>query len=95
MSSILIRGVINGKAGKAAALPKFSDRLALSISIGEANYSYLLVEPLTCHGMRGSAKISADAIVQTSSLAVKHNDLLFEISSINFSPVRKRLSSHN
>ena len=26
----MIRGVINGKAGKAAALPKFSDTLTLS-----------------------------------------------------------------
>ena len=53
---ITIRGVINGKAGKAAALPKFSDTLTLSQS-GGADYasplalSHLkkfLITPLRC-----------------------------------------------
>ena len=34
---MICRGVINGKAGKAAALPKFSDTLILSQS-GAADY---------------------------------------------------------
>ena len=38
-SYILIRGVINGKAGKAAALPKFLDTLTLS-QPGGAHYPY-------------------------------------------------------
>ena len=32
-NAIIDRGVINGKAGKAAALPKFSDALTLSHSL--------------------------------------------------------------
>ena len=35
---VLLRGVINGKAGKAAASPKFSDTLTLSQS-GGADYA--------------------------------------------------------
>ena len=35
------KGVINGKAGKAVALPKFSDTLILS-EPGEADYAYLI-----------------------------------------------------
>ena len=90
----MYRGKINGKAGKAAALPKFSYMLTLSKSrgadyaqplalphlkfflitllrlvyyitiglTGVAIYSYLLMEPITCHGMRGRAKISADEL---------------------------------
>ena len=38
------RGVINGKAGKAAALPKFSDTLTLSQSEG-ADYTQPLALP--------------------------------------------------
>ena len=38
------RGVINGKAGKAAALPKFSDTLTLS-QPGEADYAHSLALP--------------------------------------------------
>ena len=38
------RGVINGKAGKAAALPKFSDTLTLSQSEG-ADYAQPLALP--------------------------------------------------
>ena len=38
-SIILLRGVINGKAGKTAALPKFSDTLTLSQS-EEADYAH-------------------------------------------------------
>ena len=34
-----LRGVINGKAGKAPALPKFSDMLTLSHS-GGADYAH-------------------------------------------------------
>ena len=41
---IVHRGIINGKAGKAAALPKFSDTLTLSQS-GEANYAQPLALP--------------------------------------------------
>ena len=39
-----IKGVINGKAGKAAALPKFSDTLTLS-QPGEADYAHSLALP--------------------------------------------------
>ena len=51
----MYRGVINGKAGKAAALPKVSDTLTLSQSRG-ADYAqpmalphlhFLLITPLT------------------------------------------------
>ena len=38
------RGVINGKAGKAAALPKFSDMLTLSQPEG-ADYAHPLALP--------------------------------------------------
>ena len=41
---ILLRGVINGKADKAAALPKFSDTLTLSQSEG-ADYVHPLALP--------------------------------------------------
>ena len=40
----LNRGVINGKAGKAAALPKFSDTLTLSLPRG-ADYVHPLALP--------------------------------------------------
>ena len=40
----MIRGVINGKAGKAAALPKFSDTLTISQSEG-ADYAQPLALP--------------------------------------------------
>ena len=39
----MIRDVINGKAGKAAALPKFSDMLTLSQSGEGADYAQPLV----------------------------------------------------
>ena len=38
------RGVINGKAGKAAALPKFSETLTLS-QLGRADYAPPLALP--------------------------------------------------
>ena len=38
-----LRGVINGKADKAAALPKFSDMLTLSQS-GGADYAHPLMD---------------------------------------------------
>ena len=50
------RGVINGKAGKAAALPKFSDTLTLS-QPGRADYAHplaflawkkSLITPMAC-----------------------------------------------
>ena len=37
-----IRGVVNGKAGKAATLPKFLDMLTLSQSGGGADYTHPL-----------------------------------------------------
>ena len=40
----MYRGVINGEAGKAAALPKFSDKLTLSQSRG-ADYAQPLALP--------------------------------------------------
>ena len=45
--SLKYRGVINGKAGKAAALPKFSDLLTLSQS-GWADYA----QPLALLGLK-------------------------------------------
>ena len=42
LSVISIRGVFNGKAGKAAALPKFSDTLTLSQPGGGADYAHPL-----------------------------------------------------
>ena len=42
--SLCIRGVINGKAGKTAALPKFSDTLTLSRPEG-ADYAHRLALP--------------------------------------------------
>ena len=44
LSVISIRGVINGKAGKAAALPKFSDSLTLS-QPGGSDYAHTLALP--------------------------------------------------
>ena len=44
MTSIVYRGVINGKAGKAAVLPKFSDILNLS-QPGGADYAHPLALP--------------------------------------------------
>ena len=41
---MMIRGVINGKAGKAAALPKFSDTLTLLQPRG-ADYAHPLALP--------------------------------------------------
>ena len=41
MRGAQFRGVINGKAGKAAALPKFSDMLTLS-QPGGADYAHPL-----------------------------------------------------
>ena len=41
---ICSRGVINGNAGKAGALPKFSDTLTLSQS-GEADYAQPMALP--------------------------------------------------
>jgi hypothetical protein len=41
----LTRGVINGKAGKAATLPKFSDTLTLSQPEREEDYAHSLAPP--------------------------------------------------
>ena len=46
MSCINFRGVINGKAGKAAALPKFSDTLVILSQLGRgADYAHILTLP--------------------------------------------------
>ena len=44
LGGLAVRGVINGKAGEAAALPKFSDMLTLSQLRG-ADYAQLLALP--------------------------------------------------
>ena len=45
MTNIVYRGVINGKAGKAAVLPKFLDTLTLPQSGGWADYAQPLALP--------------------------------------------------
>ena len=46
---MIYKGVINGKAGKTAALPKFSDTLTLSQSRG-ADYTHFLGEAMPMVG---------------------------------------------
>ena len=45
LCNVMFRGVINGKAGKAAALPKFSDTLTLSQSGEQIKYAPPLALP--------------------------------------------------
>ena len=46
LGGVLCRGVINGKAGKAAALPKFSDTLVILSQLGRgADYAHILMLP--------------------------------------------------
>ena len=47
----MYRGVINGKAGKAAALPKFSDTLTLSQSRGQ-----IMPRGIYLHPRRGAQR---------------------------------------